>query len=267
MIECIKTYTKGEIMEVKRITSAQNEYIKNLAKLKEKKHREVQRLFIAEGEHLVEMALLSHFKIESIVLSDSYYEKYADKYNTDMVVVPDSLFLKFSDAKTPQGILAVIGLPENESADFSGKYIYCDNLQDPGNVGTVIRTADAFSFSGVILSAGSADVYSPKVIRSSQGSLFNIKVITGKDISYIKEAKKNGVFITSTALYGESVRLCDMKVADNQIFVIGNEGSGVSKEILEISDEVAYIPMTGKAESLNAGVAASILMYEVKTRE
>ncbi|MBQ3181894.1 MAG: RNA methyltransferase [Clostridia bacterium] len=254
-------------MEVKKITSVQNEYIKRIAKLKDKKYREEEGLFIAEGEHLVEMALLSHFEVKNIILSDSYYEKCGDRFNIDMTVVPDSVFLKMSDAKTPQGVLSVVRMPENESADFSGRYIYCDNLQDPGNVGTIIRTADAFSFSGVILSVGSADVYSPKVIRSSQGSLFNIKVITGKDISYIKEAKKNGVLITSTALYGESVKLCDMKVTDDQIFVIGNEGSGVSKEILEISDEVAYIPMTGKAESLNAGVAASILMYEVKTRE
>ncbi len=254
-------------MEVKKITSVQNEYIKKIAKLKDKKHREEQGLFIAEGEHLVEMALSSYFEIESIIMTDSYYEKCGDKFMADKVLVPESVFLKISDAKTPQGVLAVVRLPENESADFNGRYIYCDNLQDPGNVGTVIRTADAFSFSGVIMSVGSADVYSPKVIRSSQGSLFNIKVIRDKDISHIKEAKENGVFITSTALYGKSVKLCDMKVSDNQIFVIGNEGSGVSKEILEISDEVAYIPMTGKAESLNVGVAASILMYEVKTRE
>jgi len=145
-------------MEVKKITSAQNDYIKRIAKLKDKKHREEQGLFIAEGEHLVEMALSSYFEIESIIMTESYYEKCGDKFMIDMVVVPDSVFLKISDAKTPQGVLAVIRLPENESADFNGRYIYCDNLQDPGNVGTVIRTADAFSFAGVILSSGSADL-------------------------------------------------------------------------------------------------------------
>lgn len=254
-------------MEIKRITSAQNEYIKSIAKLKDKKQRETMRLFIAEGEHLVEMALSSEFEIENIIMSDGYYEKNGDKFLNDLTIVPDSLFLKISDAKTPQGVMALIRLPGNKADDLCGKYIFCDNLQDPGNLGTVIRTADAFSFSGVIISKNSADVYSPKVIRSSQGSIFNIKVITNKDISYIKEEQAKGVKITSTALYGESVKLSDIKLCDNQIFVIGNEGSGVSREILEISDEIAYIPMTGKAESLNAGVAASILMYEVKTRE
>lgn len=254
-------------MEVKKITSAQNEYIKKIAKLKEKKHREEQGLFIAEGEHLVEMALLSDFLIETLIMSDDYYEKNKDKFLSDIVVVPKELLAKISDAKTPQGVVAVIRMPEIKNDDLCGKFIYCDNLQDPGNVGTIIRTADAFSFSGVILSRNSADVFSPKVIRSSQGSLFNIKVITDKDISYLKNAKENGIFVTSTALYGECVDISNMKKCDNQIFVIGNEGSGVSEEILKISDEIAYIPMTGKAESLNAGVAASILMYEVMCRE
>lgn len=254
-------------MEVKKIRSAQNEYIKKMAKLKEKKHREEQGLFIAEGEHLVEMALLSDFLIETLIMSDDYYEKNKDKFLCDIVVVPKELLAKISDAKTPQGVVAVIRMPEVKNEDLCGKFIYCDNLQDPGNVGTIIRTADAFSFSGVILSHNSADVFSSKVIRSSQGSLFNIKVITGKSISYLKDAKENGIFVTSTALYGECVDISNMKKCDNQIFIIGNEGSGVSEEILKISDEIAYIPMTGKAESLNAGVAASILMYEVMCRE
>lgn len=254
-------------MEVKKITSAQNEYIKKIAKLKDKKYREESGFFIAEGEHLVEMALASDFVIDTLIMSDDYYEKNKDKFLHDTVVVPKELLLKISDTKTPQGVLAVIRMPESKDDDLCGKFIYCDNLQDPGNVGTIIRTADAFSFSGVILSHNSADVFSPKVIRSSQGSLFNIKVITGKDVSYLENAKDKGVFITSTALYGECVGIFNMKKCDNQIFVIGNEGSGVSEEILKISDEIVYIPMTGKAESLNAGVAASILMYEVTCRE
>lgn len=254
-------------MEVKRITSAQNEYIKKVAKLKEKKYREEQGLFIAEGEHLVEMALASDFVIDVLIMSDDYYEKNEDKFLCDTVVVPKELLLKISDAKTPQGVVAVIRMPEIADDNLCGKFIYCDNLQDPGNVGTIIRTADAFSLSGVILSHNSADVFSPKVIRSSQGSLFNIKVITDKDASYLKNAREKGIFVTSTALYGECVDVCNMKKCDSQIFVIGNEGSGVSEGILKMSDEIVYIPMTGKAESLNAGVAASILMYEVMCRE
>lgn len=255
-------------MEVKKITSAQNEYIKKIVKLAgSKKLREEAGLFIAEGEHLAEMAMLSQFTINSLVMTEEYFEKNKDKYNCDIVLVPDSLLAKISDTKSPQGVLAVIELPKKENKELCGRYIYCDNLQDPGNVGTVIRTADAFSFDGVIMSSGSADVFSPKVIRSSQGSIFNIDIIVDADISYLKEAKDKGFKLTSTALYGESVKLKDIKISKNQIFVIGNEGSGVSAEILKISDEIAYIPMSGKAESLNAGVAASILMYEVHSRE
>ncbi len=253
-------------MEIKKISSAQNEYIKKLAKLSSKKHREEFKLFIAEGEHLVEMVLGSEYETEAVIMSESYYEKNQDKINFDIILVPDSLLSKISDAKTPQGILAVVKLPCMTQKAEQGRYIYCDDLQDPGNLGTVIRTADAFSFDGVVVSQNSADIFSPKVIRSSQGSVFNIKIIIA-DNDFINNAKSEGFYITSTALYGECVELHNMKIKENQIFVIGNEGSGVSKEILKNSDEIVYIPMTGKAESLNAGVAASILMYEVHHRE
>ena len=253
-------------MEIKKITSLQNEYIKNLARLSSKKHREESGLFIAEGEHLTEMAMESSCKIKDILMTEECYSKNSDKFSCDITIVTESIIEKISDAKTPQKVLAVIEMEDEKEDIDCGKYIYCDNLQDPGNVGTVIRTADAFSFDGVILSRSSADVYSPKVIRSSQGSVFNIKIIRNKDIEFLKSAKKD-FLLTSTALYGESVELKNMKVGKNHIFVIGNEGSGVSEEILKISDEIAYIPMTGKAESLNAGVAASILMYEVCGRE
>jgi TrmH family RNA methyltransferase len=180
--------------------------------------------------------------------------------------VPRSIIEKISDTKTPQEVVAVVKMEQVENALTDGRYIYCDNLQDPGNVGTIIRTADAFSFDGVILSEGCADVYSPKVIRSTQGSLFNIRIIRNKNAEFLKGVK-NVFMITSTALYGQSVKVKEMTIKKNHIFVVGNEGSGVSKEILDISDEIAYIPMSGKAESLNVSIAASIVMYEVKNRE
>lgn len=253
-------------MEIKKITSAQNEYIKKLSKLNSKKYREESGLFLAEGEHLCEMVCASSCEVESIIMTEEYYVKNPDKFSGEIILVPESIMAKIADAKTPQGVLAVVKMFVGSKNITGGRYIYCDNLQDPGNVGTVIRTADAFSFSGVILSCGCADVYSPKVIRSSQGSVFNIEIVTDKDIDFLEKAKEN-FSLTSTALYGESVTVKEMKVSKNHIFVIGNEGSGVSEEILNLSDEIAYIPMTGKAESLNAAVAASILMYEVTSRE
>lgn len=251
-------------MEIKRITSAQNEYIKLLSKLGSKKHRQETGLFLAEGEHLAQMVSASPFCVEKYIMTESYYEKCAQSFSEEIIIVPESIMSKISDAKTPQGIIAVVRLPDATDTIKEGRYIYCDDLQDPGNIGTIIRTADSFSFDGVILSPMCADVYSPKVIRSSQGSVFNIKIICDKTFDFVKST---GFSVTSTALYAESVELKNMKVQKNHIFVIGNEGSGVHEEILKASDEIVYIPMTGKAESLNAGVAASILMYEVASRE
>lgn len=253
-------------MEIKRITSAQNEYIKMLSKLSSKKHREEAGLFLAEGEHLTEMVCASSYQVQNLIMTEDYYNKNAEKFMYDIIIVPESIMTKISDAKTPQGVVAIVKLPENKIELSNGRYIYCDNLQDPGNIGTIIRTADAFSFDGVVLSYGCADVYSPKVIRSTQGSMFNISVMTDADIEVLKNAKKS-FKITSTALYGDCITVKEMKAEKNQIFVIGNEGSGVSEEILEMSDEIVYIPMSGKAESLNAAVAASILMYEVANCE
>lgn len=253
-------------MEIKRITSAQNEYIKMLSKLSSKKHREEAGVFLAEGEHLAEMVCASDYQVDNLIMTEEYYGKNTEKFQQNVIIVPESIMSKISDAKTPQGVVAIVNLPQNNTKLTVGRYIYCDNLQDPGNIGTIIRTADAFSFSGVILSKGCADVFSPKVIRSTQGSLFNISVLTEVDVEFLHEVKQN-FKITSTALYGDCVAVKEMNVEKNQIFVIGNEGSGVSREILEISDEIVYIPMSGKAESLNAAVAASILMYEVTNRE
>lgn len=251
---------------MKRITSAQNEYIKKIAKLSSKKHREEQGAFLAEGEHLLQMLENTDYAIDTVIMSDGYYNKNGSDYE-DTVVVPEGIFEKISDTKSPQGVIAVVHLPESVQTIKNGKYIYCDNLQDPGNVGTVIRTADAFGFDGVILSKGSADVYSSKVIRSSQGSVFNVDIVTDVDIDFLQKAKEEGFFVTSTALYGESVSSKNMKIKSNQIFVIGNEGNGVSEAILLMSDEIVHINMYGKAESLNAAVAASIIMYEVSARE
>ena len=154
-------------------------------------------------------------------------------------------------------------LPEKMEKITGKRYLYCDCQQDPGNVGTVIRSADAFGFDGVIVSRGSVDVFSPKVIRSSMGSVFHVAMITDTDTAFLQAAKDEGYFLSVTALHQNSVPLEQAAIAEKQIFVIGNEGNGVSETVLAMADETVHIPMQGLAESLNAGVAASILMYEV----
>ena len=253
-------------MEIKKIGSAQNEYIKKLSKLKQRKYREETGLFIVEGERSCRDAINSSFLIESVVMSESFFDKAKNFGFENLIVVKDKIFELLSDTKTPQGILAVLKMPEVKEFK-SGRYIFCDEIQDPGNAGTILRSADAFGFSGVIFSKGSVDVFSPKVIRSTMGSIFHIDLWQNCEKNILEELKLKGFKISASALSGESVTSKDMKVEKNHIFVIGNEGAGVSDEILDIADEIVYIKMQGKAESLNAGVAASILMYEVSSRE
>lgn len=255
-------------MEPKKISSADNEYIKKIAKLKAKKFRDSFSLFVAEGERSVKDAVSSGFEIESVIMTETFFARRGDEFLAhNCIVTADKVFSTLSDTKTPQGVLAVVHFSQNGGALCGKRYIYCDCIQDPGNAGTIIRSADAFGFDGVIFSKNSVDVFSPKVIRSSMGSVFHIEVRTEADTEFLKQAQQAGYRITATALHKESVPLFRGTVSGKQIFVIGNEGNGVSGEVIALSDEVVHIPMSGKAESLNAGVAASVLMYEVSRHE
>ena len=251
-------------MNVKHISSAENEYIKKIIKLKTKKYREEFGLFVAEGERSAKDAVSSGFSIESVIMTEAFFARHEEAFaNEHIITTTESVFAKLCDTKTPQGVLAVAYLPEADTELTGTKYVYCDCIQDPGNAGTIIRSCDAFGFDGVIFSAGSVDVFSPKVIRSSMGSVFHIPVITEKDASFLQNAKENGYFLSVTALHKDSVLLKEGHFQPKQIFVIGNEGNGVSETVLSMADETVHIPMAGNAESLNAGVAASVLMYEV----
>ncbi len=248
---------------VKKILSLQNSYFKKVAKLKTRKYREEFGLFLVEGLRSCREAVSSNLSVESIIMTEEFFAAHAQDFQSHpCIVTSDTILATLCDTKTPQGVLAVLHLPD---ACVMGKnrYIYCDCIQDPGNAGTIIRSADAFGFDGVIFSGGSVDVFSPKVIRATMGSVFHIDVMTEANIETLTKARQAGFFITASALNGASVDVQDMTRRDKQIFVVGNEGNGVSDRVLALSDEIVHIPMPGQAESLNAGVAASILMYEV----
>ncbi len=251
-------------MEIKQISSAENSYIKKLIKLKHKKYREEFGLFVAEGERSVKDAVASDFTIDAVVVSETYYAEQKAQFSDQTVIVTtDKIFQQLCDTKTPQGILAVLHMPKQSESLSGARYIYCDCIQDPGNAGTIIRSADAFGFDGVVFSKGSVDVYAPNVIRSSMGSVFHIEMIADAEDGFLERGKANGYFLSVTALHKDSVSLANGTFSDKQIFVIGNEGNGVSERVLALADETVHIPMQGAAESLNAGVAASVLMYEV----
>ena len=234
------------------ITSTNNEKIKFYQKLKQKKYRDQEKLFLVEDEHLVNEALKKGVVKEIFTLDKN------KTYDVSTYYVNEKVMKVLSSQVTSAKVIAVCNhLQERE---YQGNIIILDNIQDPGNLGTIIRSAVAFNFDSIILSENSVDLYNPKVIRASEGMLFNINVIRCDINKFLNNLDKSYTKITTDVKNGKNIK--EIKFAKCAI-VIGNEGSGVSKEISNICDEKVYINMNNNCESLNAGVSASILMYEV----
>lgn len=257
------------------ISSKDNEIVKNIKKLKEKKYRDLENRFIVEGIKLVEEAIQENANIKQIVvcdddvqegnLSKEYMYKIA-KY--DCIYVTAKVFQVLSDVKTPQGILAVIEKKNTNAAlDFSQDIIIAlDDIQDPGNLGTILRTVDSAGLNQIILSKNSADVFNPKVVRSTMGAIFRVNIIIAENLEeMLKQAQKNKFEIMVTSLDTQN-SIYDVEYK-NKVIVIGNEANGVSKPIQDMADKKVKIPMLGKTESLNASVAASIMIYEYVRRK
>ena len=248
------------------ITSKNNELIKEIKKLKEKKYR--KNKFIVEGIKIVEEAINEKARISLIVITENLYNnkellKYFSKIaDYEYVIVTEKVFLELSDVKTPQGILAVIEKDISAKIDESAEYIMAlDDLQDPGNIGKIIRTLDSANIKQLIVSKGTVDAYSPKVVRSTMGAIFRVKVIEVDNLAEtLKKLQNDGYEVVSTSLQTDK-SIYDITYS-KKVVVIGNEGNGVSKEVQELSDYKVKIPMLGKTESLNASVAASIMIYE-----
>lgn len=182
----------------------------------------------------------------------------------DVILVTDQIMKELSETETPQGIAAVCVLPkEPEVERLEGQYLLIDRVQDPGNVGTMIRTADAAGLTGVILGEGSVDVFNSKVIRASQGSLFHLPVIKGNLEEWVGKLKNAMIPVFGTALK-EASSYSALEPQAQFALIVGNEGEGVSQTLLEMADQNVYIPIHGQAESLNVAVATGILLYYFK---
>lgn len=259
---------------MQRITSKNNPIIKHIRSLSKKKYRWNNKLYIIEGIKLVEEALDSNVKLRHIfftqsLLSTSNGKNLLNRLENlhELIEVDDSIFKSLSGTENPQGIIAVVEFDIGDHKDLLTKkdihLIYLDALMDPGNLGTVIRSADAFNIHGIIMGEGSVDPYNPKVVRAAMGSLFRVPLyFDNKNYDVLKELKTHQYKIYTTYLKGSTPNY-DIDYNRNYIIVIGNESAGVSDEIVKISDILIKIPIPGRAESLNAGVASSILMYEV----
>lgn len=259
---------------IKEITGRENRILKTLRSLKTKNGRKKLGLYFVEGERIVRDTLtLAADNISFVVFSSSYFEANKDfclslESTTECYLIGDRIFSDISDTKTPQGILMVLSFRHSSLDDFStgGNILILDSVQDPGNMGTIIRTAEAMGISSIFLTKGSTDIYSPKVLRSAMGSAFrtDFYFIETEDLYTLKE---KGYKLYSAALSENSVSLENVECGENAAIIIGNEANGISQEILEISDYLIKIPMTGKIESLNAAVAAAIVMYHFSDKQ
>ena len=242
------------------ITSKANSVVKNAKKLHQKKYR--KSAYLIEGWHLFEEAVQAGVTIEKIFALESYRDQLVAFPQT--VWVSEDILLDLADSQTPQGIVAVVQKEEIGQADFSkGKFLFLEDVQDPGNVGTIIRTADAAGFTGVIVSDKSADIYSLKTLRSMQGSHFHLPIYRMSSQALLKAAKEAVIPVLATTLSKDSVDYRELPSIENFVLVMGNEGQGISPLMAESADQLVHISMKGQAESLNVAVAAGILIFHL----
>ncbi|MDF2067542.1 RNA methyltransferase [Bacillus sp. Cr_A10] len=249
---------------MKRIESTQNSLVKHWKKLLSvRKEREKTSEFLIEGYHLVEEAIKQKEKVLTIMISDtSEIPVTWDVNNIEIVEINDVIKKELAETEHTQGIFAHCKqqtVKEEEHANWK-RILLIDAVQDPGNIGTMIRTADAAGIDAVILGKGSADAYNPKTLRSAQGSHFHIPILKGDLHYWVEQLKKRQIPVFGTA-FENSTPFHKVEKSDSFALIVGNEGSGINKELLEQTDQNIIVPLLGQAESLNVAVATGILLY------
>ncbi len=237
-----------------KITSLNNEKVKEWVKLSKKKYRDATGLFLVESEHLVQEAI----KLD--IVKEIITEEEREWSGIPVYVVTKDILKKISNLECAPKMMAVVKIVN--AKEIKGRVLILDHIQDPGNLGTMLRSAVAFGFNSIILSEDTVDVYNDKVIRASEGMIFKLNIVRGNIKDIIKELKKNNYTVYGTdVVNGKLVQ--DIAKEELLAVVIGNEGQGVDKEVKELCQENIYIPIKDNCESLNAAVAASIIMYEI----
>lgn len=237
-----------------KIESLQNTHVKEWCKLKEKKYRDETGLFLVEGEHLIEEAKKQNLIKEIISCEDTL--------DADFYVTKD-IMKKIASQVSISSRIAVCYKKKEE--ELQNKILILDNIQDPGNFGTIIRSAVAFGFTDIVVSLDTVNLYNEKVVRASEGMLFHINVLRRELPSFLETMKSDYQVFTTDAQKGENIK--EIPLQDKIAIVIGNEGQGVREEIKKYATHFIKIPMQKTCESLNAGVAASIIMYEVAVKQ
>lgn len=265
---------KGELLR-----SPDNKKIKELQQLLKKKNRYLQQSYMIEGIRFIESALEKNIALKDVFYSSELIENPRGAQLIERILnsnmrhheVSPKLFNSISDTVNSQGVLAIAPMPryEEDQTDevvFSTLSIILDRIQDPGNLGTIIRTADAAGIRDIVLIKGTTDPFSTKVLRSTMGSIFDVRLHFMETEEVIALMKNQGIRLTVTSLEATHYHY-ELSVSDPLTLVIGNEGNGVSKAFSEAADELIKIPMYGGAESLNASIAAGIVMYDCAIRQ
>ena len=260
-------------MNLEKITSRSNEKIKTFQHLSQSSsYRKQAGLFALEGARICYDASINNIEIKSSFFTSDALKKYPDYIEAILdkseksYEITSELASKMSDTVNPQGVFCIcvqsVSSAE-DSIDTKGTYIALDNMQNPANLGAVLRTAEAFGITGVIVGGG-CDIYNPKALRAAMGSTLRIPVITTGNLpALLIFAHKKGMLTLASTPASDAKRITDMEFNGSVICVIGNEGSGISQEVKQASDVLVTIPMKGRAESLNAAAAASVLIWEL----
>lgn len=240
------------------IKSKTNKRFSKYRSLQQNKYRQAYGLFQVEGYKMVLEALESDLIVEEIIVSES--SAYRDEFENPMVL-SDGLFADLSTMKNPEGVMGILHMGDKTGPSEASRILVLDGVSDPGNLGTLIRSADAFGFTRILTMEGTASPYNPKSLRATMGSIFRVAIEAG-DENKILALKSQGYRVISSSLE-DSVSLRDFRAPDKYILVIGSESHGISQFFKDEADIFIKIPMEGGAESLNAGVAGGILMYDL----
>lgn len=252
------------------ISSRKNDAVKLFREvLRDKSVRDREGVFAVEGDHLCGELAKSGFHISRVLFTERAQEKYPDTVSlirqrtSEAAVISDEIAEYISDTKSPQGLFAIAEKPERQNG-FPGarRLVLLDGVQDPGNLGTIVRTAEALGFDGAAMSQDCADLWSPKSLRASMGSALRLKCISGALGDIIETLKAEGFSVFGAMLDSSAARLGEVTFPEKSAAVIGSEGRGVSQEISRLCDRTVYIPISG-AESLNAAAAAAIILWEM----
>ncbi len=266
-------YTEVSVLLENIITSKDNPVIKLYRKLSSSKKERLQYgLFVLEGLRITEDAIREDSGLSQIIITEQAAEKYgdalfqADLRNTKILVISNELGRKIASTDSTQGVFAICRIPVERKMTFreNGRYAVLYGVQDPGNAGMIIRTADALGIDGIIMS-GSCDLYSPKVVRATMGSIFRMNIFVENDTDRLFDMlEKNNVSSNAAVIDADAVPVTECSFDKCQAVFIGNEGNGLPHEVSHRCTRRVTIPMCGTINSLNAAMAAGILMWELK---